>query len=66
LVEAGADAHDAGVKGGEEKKEGLEEGGSTTGGTIEDNIGGKLFEWFESFQSHSRRLGSFLGFCHAD
>ena len=57
LVEAGADAHDAGVKGGEEKKEGLEEGGSATGGTIEDNIGGKLFEWFEGFEGHDSRLG---------
>ena len=34
LVEAGADAHDAGVDGGEEEKERLEEGGSATGGTI--------------------------------
>ena len=57
LVEAGADAHDAGVKGGEEKKEGLEEGGSATGGTIEDDIGGKLFEGFEGFEGHDSRLG---------
>ena len=57
MVEAGAKAHDAGVKGGEEKKEGLEEGGSATGGTIEDDIGGKLFEGFEGFEGHDSRLG---------
>ena len=57
MVEAGADAHDAGVKGGEEKKEGLEEGGSATGGTIEDDIGGKLFEGFEGFEGHDSRMG---------
>ena len=57
MVEAGADAHDAGVKGGEEKKEGLEEGGSATGGTIEDDIGGKLLERFKSFEGHDSRLG---------
>ena len=34
LVEAGADAHDAGVDGGEEEKERLEEGGSATRSTI--------------------------------
>ena len=57
LVEAGAKAHDAGVEGGEEEKERFEEGGSATGGTIEDNIGGKLFEWFEGFEGHDSRMG---------
>lgn len=57
LVEAGAKAHDAGVDGGKEEKEGFEEGGSATGGTIEDDIGGKLFEGFEGFEGHDSRLG---------
>ena len=57
LVEAGAKAHDAGVDGGKEEEEGFEEGGSPTGGTIEDDIGGKLFEGFESFEGHDSRLG---------
>ena len=48
LVEAGAKAHDAGVDGGEKKKKGLEKGGSATGGAIQDDIGRKLFERFES------------------
>ena len=34
MVEAGAKAHDAGVEGGEEEKERLEEGGSATRSTI--------------------------------
>jgi hypothetical protein len=49
LVEAGANTHDACVDGRKEEEERFEEGGSTTRGTIQDNIGGKLFEWFESF-----------------
>ena len=57
LVEAGAKAHDAGVDGGKEEEEGFEEGGSPTGGTIEDDIGGKLFERFKSFEGHDSRLG---------
>jgi hypothetical protein len=48
LVEAGANAHDACVDGREEEKERLKEGGSTAGGTIQDDIGRKLFEGFES------------------
>jgi hypothetical protein len=48
LVEAGANAHDACVDGREEEKERFEEGGSTAGGTIQDDIGRKLFEGFES------------------
>jgi len=57
LVEAGANTHDACVDGRQEEKKRFKEGGSTTRGAIEDDIGGKLFEGFESFQSHSRRLG---------
>lgn len=49
LVEAGANAHDACVDGCEEEKERLEEGGSATRGTIQDDVGRKLFEGFESF-----------------
>jgi hypothetical protein len=48
LVEAGANAHDACVDGREEEKERLKEGGSTTRGAIEDDVGRKLFEGFES------------------
>jgi hypothetical protein len=53
----GANTHDACVDGRQKEKERFKEGGSTTRGAIEDDIGGKLFEGFESFQSHSRRLG---------
>ena len=52
LVEAGADPHDACVEGGEQEKKGFEKGGPATCGTIEDDIGRKLFEGFESFQCH--------------
>ena len=48
LVESGANAHDACVYGREEEKERLKERGSTAGGTIQDDIGRKLFEGFES------------------
>jgi hypothetical protein len=57
LVEAGANTHDACVDGREEEKKRFEEGGTAACGTIQDNIGGKLFKGFESFQSHNRRLG---------
>jgi hypothetical protein len=48
LVEAGSSAHDACVDGREEKKERLKERGSTAGGTIQDHVGRKLFEGFQS------------------
>jgi len=48
VIEAGAEAHDAGVDGGEEKKEGLEEGGAASGRTIEDDVRGELFQRFQS------------------
>ena len=57
LVEAGANAHDACVDSREEEKERFEEGGSATSSAIEDDIGRKLFEGFESFQGHDWRLG---------
>jgi hypothetical protein len=48
LVEAGANTHDACVDGRKEEEERFEEGGSTTRGAIEDDVGRKLFEGFES------------------
>jgi len=48
LVEASANAHDACVDGREEEKERLKEGGSAAGGAIQDDIGRKLFEGFQS------------------
>jgi len=48
LVKAGANAHNARIDGREEEKERLEKGGSTTRGAIEDDIGRKLFQGFES------------------
>ena len=48
LVKAGANAHNACVDRCEEEKEGLKEGGSTARSAIEDDIGRKLFEGFES------------------
>lgn len=60
LVEAGAQAHEAGVKGGEEKKEGFEEGGAATGGAVEDDVGGELLEEFEGFEGHEGRVGIFM------
>jgi len=59
VIEAGAEAHDAGVDGGEKKKEGLEEGGATAGRTIEDDVGGKLFQRFQSLQSHGLTMKIF-------
>jgi hypothetical protein len=60
LVEAGANTHDACVDGREEEKKRFEEGGTAACGTIQDNIGGKLFKGFESFQSHGDRVGIFM------
>jgi len=60
VIKAGAEAHDAGVDGGEEKKEGLEEGGAASGRPIEDDIGGELFERLQGFQRHSLSLGVFV------
>jgi hypothetical protein len=49
VIKAGAGAHDAGVDGGEEKKEGLEERGAAAGGAVEDDVRGELLEGFEGF-----------------
>ena len=57
MIEAGAEPHDAGVDGGEEKKKGLQEGGSPSSRTVEDDVGGELLEGFEGFQSHGLSLG---------
>ena len=48
VIKAGAGAHDAGVDGGEEKKEGLEERGAAAGGAVEDDVRGELLQWFQS------------------
>jgi hypothetical protein len=48
LVEVGANTHDACVDGRQEEKERFKERGSTTRGAIEDDVGRKLFEGFES------------------
>ena len=48
VIKAGAEAHDAGVDGGEEKEERLEERGAATGRPVEDDVGGELLQWFQS------------------
>jgi len=59
VIKAGAEAHDPGVDGGEEKENGLEEGGTASGCTIEDDVRRKLFQRFQSFQSHGLRMKIF-------
>ena len=56
LVEAGTQAHDACVDRSEEEKEGFKEGCAATRRTIEDDIGGKLFERFESLNCHEGKV----------
>jgi len=48
VIKAGAEAHDPGVDGGEEKEKGLEEGGAASGCPVEDDVGRKLFQRFQS------------------
>ena len=56
LVEAGTQAHDTCVDGGEEEKDWFKEGCAATRRTIEDDIGGKLFERFESLKCHEGKV----------
>ena len=60
VIELGAGAHDAGIDGGEEKKEGLEKGGSAAGGTVENDVRGELLERFEGFKRHPLILEVFV------
>jgi len=60
VIEAGAEAHDAGVDGGEEKEEGFEEGGAASGRPIENDVRGELLERFEGFQGHRLSLEVFV------
>jgi len=60
VIKAGAEAHDPGVDGGEEKEKGLEEGSAASGGTVEDDIGGELLERLQGFQRHSLSLEVFV------
>jgi hypothetical protein len=59
VIKAGAEAHDAGVDRGEQKEEGLEEGGAASGRPVEDDVGGELLQRFQSLQSHSVRMENF-------
>ena len=56
LVEAGTQAHDACVNRSEEEKERFKEGCAASSRTIEDDIGGKLFERFESLNCHGGKV----------
>jgi hypothetical protein len=56
LVEAGTQAHDACVNRSEEEKERFKEGCAASSRTIEDDIGGKLFERFESLDCHEGKV----------
>jgi hypothetical protein len=56
LVEAGTQAHDACVNGSEEEKDRFKEGCAASSRTIEDDIGGKLFERFESLKCHEGKV----------
>ena len=60
VIEAGAEAHDAGVDGGEEKEEGFEKGGAASGRPVEDDVRGKLLERLQGFQGHSLSLEVFV------
>ena len=56
LVEAGAQAHDPCIDSREEEEEWFKEGGTAACRTIEDDIGGKLFERFESLDCHEGKV----------
>jgi len=56
LVEAGTQAHDACVNRSEEEKEWFKEGCAASSRTIEDDVGGKLFERFESLYCHESKV----------
>jgi hypothetical protein len=56
LVEACAQAHDPCIDGGEEEKEWFKERGTAACRTIEDDVGGKLFERFESLYCHESKV----------
>ena len=56
LVEAGTQAHDACVNRSEEEKERFKERCAASSRTIEDDIGGKLFERFESLDCHEGKV----------
>ncbi len=56
LVEAGTQAHDACVNRSEEEKERFKEGCAASSRTIKDDIGGKLFERFESLNCHEGKV----------
>jgi len=60
VIKAGAEAHDAGVDGGEEKEKGLKEGGAASGRAVEDDVGCELFERLQGFQRHSLSLEVFV------
>jgi hypothetical protein len=60
VIEAGAEAHDSGVDGGEEKEEGFEEDGAASGRPVEDDVGGELLERLQGFQRHSLSLEVFV------
>ena len=56
LIEAGAQTHDACVNRSEEEQERFKEGCAASSRTIEDDIGGKLFERFESLDCHEGKV----------
>jgi hypothetical protein len=56
LVEASTRTHDACVNRSEEEKERFKEGCAAACRTIEDDIGGKLFERFESLNCHEGKV----------
>ena len=56
LVEAGTQTHDACVNRSEEEKERFKERCAASSRTIEDDIGGKLFERFESLDCHEGKV----------
>ena len=56
LVEASTQAHDACVNRSEEEKDRFKEGCAAASRTIEDDIGGKLFERFESLDCHEGKV----------
>ena len=56
LVEAGTQTHDACVNRSEEEKERFKERCAASSRTIEDDIGGKLFERFESLECHEGKV----------
>jgi hypothetical protein len=59
VIEAGAEAHDAGVDGGEKKEKGFKESGTASGRPVEDDVGGELLQGFQSLQSHGLRMKIF-------